>query len=250
MNTNYICVPNDIIKNTALKGAAFTVALYLYALHGANDKNSIKVKQATVAARCGNIDVRSVQNACDTLIAEGIIERDRTIRPDRTYGTYTYTLPEQTGSYTYIPKQAISIILNARNISNRLKSTLMRLYAILAMNRENYSNKFFKSYKGISAALCVSEKRAVNLVDILCKLRVLHKYLRKTKCGDYTHNRYYVSIFVTGTIKRKRRQKKRNGIRSTVSPSIRLFLKLRRPTNDAFLDSYDSTYYHVCQGFW
>lgn len=249
MNTNYIRVPNDIIKNTKLKGATFTVALYLYVLKGANGKNTFKVRQATVAARCGGIEVRSVQLACDTLVAEGIIERDRTIRADRSYGTYTYTLPEQTGSYTYISAQAIKIIMNA-DVSNRLKATLLRLYALCAMQRENYSNKFFKSYKGISAALCVSERRAVELVDILCKLRLLHKYLRKTKRGDYTHNRYYVSIFVTGTIKRKRRQKKRNGTANTVSPSIRLFLKLRRPTNDAFLDSYDSTYYHVCQGFW
>lgn len=248
MNTNYIRVPNNIIKNSKLKGAAFTVALYLYALRGAKRKSTFKVRQATVAARCGGIEVRSVQLACDTLIAEGIIERDRTIRPDGTYGTYTYTLPKQTGSYTYISKQAISIILNAQNISNRLKSTLMRLYAILAMYRKSHTNKFFKSYKGISAALCVSEKRAVDLVDILCKLRVLHKYLRKTKCGDYTHNRYYVSIFVTGTIK-KRRQKKRNGNANTVSPRVKLNSKARRLPNDVFLVIYDSTYYHVCQGF-
>lgn len=249
MNTDYIRVPNTIIKNNNLKGAAFTVALYLYALYGANSKNSFKVRQATVAARCG-IKVRSVQLACDTLAAEGIIERDRTIRPDRTYGTYTYTITNPTSSYTYIPKQAILIILNDTSSSARLKSTLLRLYAIFAMNRENNSNKFFKSYKGVSAALCVSEKRAVDLVDTLCKLRVLHKYLRKTKCGDYTHNRYYVSIFVTGTIKKKRRQKKRNGSANTVSPRVELNSKSRRLPNDAFLDSYDSTYYHVCQGFW
>ncbi len=249
MNTNYIRVPNDIVKNTKLKGAAFTVALYLYALKGANGKNTFKVRQATVAARCGGIKVRNVQLACDTLVAEGIIESDRTIRADRTYGTYTYTLPEHTGSYTYISAQAIKIIMNA-DVSNRLKATLLRLYALCAMQRENYSNKFFKSYRGISAALCVSEKRAVDLVDILCDLGVIHKYLRKTKKGDYTHNRYYVSVFVTGTIKKKRRQKKRNGIRTTVSPNIKLNSKIRRSANDAFLDSYDSTYYHVCQGFW
>ena len=249
MNSNYIRVPNDIIKNNKLKGAAFTVALYLYDLRNVKRKNTFKVRQSKIAERCGGIKVRSVQLACDTLVAEGIIERDKTIRANRTYGTYTYTITKQTGSYTYISTQAISRILTA-NLSNRLKATVLRLYALFAMYRENYTNTFFKSYKGISVALCVSEKRAVDVVDILCKLGLLRKCLRKTQKGDYTPNRYFVTAFVTGTIKRKRRQKKRNGTANTVSPSIRLFLKLRRPTNDAFLDSYDSTYYHVCQGFW
>lgn len=241
MNTDYIRVPNKIIKNTNLKGASFTVALYLCYKYAVEKGEPFPVKQSTIAMKCGNIDVRSVQNACDTLVAEGIIiERTRPCHNHK-LGTYTYTLPKQTGSYTYISKQAISIILNARNISNRLKSTLMRLYALFAMYRENYSHKFFKSYKGISAALCVSEKRAIDLVDILRKLRLVHKFLRKTKKGDYTHNRYYVSIFVTGSIKKKRGQKKRNGIRLTVSPRIKISTKLRRSANDAFLMFYDST---------
>lgn len=238
MNTNYVCVPNELIKNSNLSDSTFAVGLYLYALHQSYGENTIdasvvKVKQETIAAFCG-LSVDTVQRACVSLIKEGfIIDRTRAVRRDRTLGTYTYALRKfdcTRDRHTFIALRAIK----------RLTAKEMHLYALFAMWRTNNTNTFYHSLQDISVALTVSKAKVIALIKKLIELRLVRKQLRKTKCGDFTENKYFVICFVTSAII-KRRQKKRNGTRTTVSPKLKIYTKSRRFANDALLMFYNST---------
>ncbi len=239
INPQYIPIPNFYIENTNLSDSTFAVGLYLYALHQSYGENTIdasiiKVKQETIATFCG-LSVDTVQRACANLIAEGyIIDRTRAVRQDRTLGTYTYALRKfdcTCDRHTFIALRAIK----------RLTAKETHLYALFAMWRANNANTFYHSLQDVSAALTASKAKVITLIKKLIEIGLVRKQLRKTRCGDYTENKYFVVCFVTGTIKPKRRQKKRNGKANTVSPRIKRSTKLRRHNIDAFLMFYDST---------
>ena len=235
----YIPIPNFYIENKNLSDSTFAVGLYLYALHHSYGENTldasvVKVKQETIAASCG-LSVDTVQRACASLITEGyIIDRTRAVRRDRTLGTYTYALRKfdcNRDKYTLIARRAIE----------RLTAKETHLYALFAKYRANDTNTFYHSLQDVSVALAASRAKVIALIKKLIELGLVRKQLRKTRYRDYGENRYFVVSFVTGTLKPKGRQKKRNGIRLTVSPRIKISTKLRRSANDAFLMFYDST---------
>jgi len=235
----YIPIPNFLIENSNLSDSAFAVGLYLYSQHHSYGRNTddasiVKVKQETIAASCG-LSVDTVQRACASLIAEGfIIDRTRAIRRDGTLGTYTYALRKfdcNRDKYTFIALRAIKF----------LTAKEMHLYALFAKFKANYTNEFFHSLKDVSLALKASKAKVIALIKKLIEIGLVRKQLRKTNKHDYTENKYFVVCFVTGTLKKKRGQKKRNGVRPTVSPRSKISTKTRRHNNDDFLVYYNTS---------
>ena len=236
--TQYIPIPNFLIENSNLSDSAFAVGLYLYSQHHSYGRNTddasiVKVKQETIASFCG-ISVDTVQRACHALIAEGIIIGRTRECHDHKLGTYTYELhkfDQACDSYTYIYMRALT----------RLTAKEMHLYALFAKFKANYTNEFFHSLKDVSLALKASKAKVIALIKKLIEIGLVRKQLRKTNKHDYTENKYFVVCFVTGTLKKKRGQKKRNGVRPTVSPRSKISTKTRRHNNDDFLVYYNTS---------
>lgn len=193
---NYFYLPNAIITNTNLCYSDFAVVAYLYSLYGAYGHDTllgacIKVKQVTIAQSCG-ISVDSVSRAVKRLMDSGIIiGKQRTVREDRTLGTYIYTLQpfkREEHKHTLINKKA----------AGKLQPKELKVYSLFCMCRENFKNSFFHSYNDLAKLLKMKRREVSEIVGKLIGHGLIRKQLRKTKCGDYTENKYFIVTFICG----------------------------------------------------
>ncbi len=201
--SNYFCIPNSLILDKKLSASEFAVAAYLYSLYSAygHDNllgNCVKVKQSTIANVC-RISIDTVSRVCNKLMKYGIIlGRQRTIREDRTLGTYTYTLlrfSSEEQSYTLISKKAAGM----------LQPKELRVYSVFCLCRENYKNSFFHSYKDLTALIRIKKEDLISVINRLIHLGLIRKQKRKTYCGDYTENKYFIVVHSRGRVGRKKR---------------------------------------------
>ena len=244
---NYFYLPNSLILNTQLRCSDFAVAAYLYSLYSAYGYDTllgacVKVKQNTIAQAC-KISVDSVARACARLMKCGIIVgRERTIRSDGTLGTYTYTLQHfhtEEHKHTLISKKAAAM----------LQPKELRVYALFCLCRENYKNSFFHSYNDLAALLKMRKDDIIAAVNKLVSEGLIRKQRRRTHCGDYTENKYFIIVHSKGRITGKRRYKRKT---ATVLHLDRcqLSIEARPSTNKkSNLQANDNTVSLACQGF-
>lgn len=196
---NYFCLPNSLISNRALSASDFAVAAYLYSLATAYGSQtlvglSVKVKQVTIAERCG-ISVDTVKRAIARLSSQDIIlGKQRKAKFNKNLGTNTYILKSinKQDRYTRISKKAAAL----------LKPSELRVYAVFSMCKENYKNSFFHSLNDLCEILHTNKQQIIKTINIMIKKGVVRKQLRKTSCGDYTENKYFIVIQVHGSIKK------------------------------------------------
>lgn len=195
-HSSYFSLPNALILDKSLSSSDFAVAAYLYSLYSAYGYDSllggcIKVKQSTIAVVCG-ISTDTVSRACRRLMKYGIIiGRERTVRDNRTLGTYTYTLKRfEEHSYTYICKKAAGI----------LQPKELRVYSVFCLCRENYKNSFYHSYSDLISLIKIKKDELITVIGRLIYLGLVRKQKRKTHCGDYTENKYFIIVYAQGRI--------------------------------------------------
>lgn len=241
---NYFYLPNSLILNTQLRCSDFAVAAYLYSLYSAYGYDTllgacVKVKQNTIAQAC-KISVDSVARACARLMKCGIIVgRERTIRSDRTLGTYTYTLQHfhsEEHKHTLVSKKAAAM----------LQPKELRVYALFCLCRENYKNSFFHSYNDLAELLKMRKDDIIAAVNKLVSAGLIRKQKRRTHCGDYTENKYFIIVHSKGRITGSRKRKT-----ATVFHLGRCLLpKEVRPTSafKSYLQANDNTVSLACQG--
>lgn len=201
-HSSYFSLPNALILDKSLSSSDFAVAAYLYSLYSAYGYDSllggcVKVKQSTIAGVCG-ISTDTVSRACSRLMKYGIIiGRTRTVRDDRTLGTYTYTLKRfEEQSYTYISKKA----------ADTLQPKELKVYSVFSLCRENHKNSFYHSYSDLSSLIKIKKDELIAVIGKLIYLGLIRKQKRKTHCGDYTENKYFVVVYTQGRICRRKKR--------------------------------------------
>lgn len=241
--SNYFCIPNTLILDKKLSSSEFSVAAYLYSLYSAYGHDSllgscIKVKQSTIAEAC-RISVDTVARVCSKLMKKGIIlGRQRTVREDRTLGTYIYTLlrfsPEEQ-NYTLISKKAAGM----------LRPKELKVYSVFCLCRENYKNSFFHSYRDLCDLTGMKKEELISVITGLIQLGLIRKQKRRTHCGDYTENKYFIVVHARGRISRK----KRTAAASYLNRCSRLkaFETLLPKTIKTTHCIYDSIWERICQ---
>ncbi|WP_124098196.1 helix-turn-helix domain-containing protein [Ruminococcus sp. Marseille-P6503] len=201
VHSGYFSLPNSLILDKSLSSSDFAVAAYLYSLYSVYGYDTllggcVKVKQSTIAGVCG-ISTDTVSRVCKRLMKYGIIiERQRTIREDRTLGTYTYTLKRFEGqNYTLISKKAAGM----------LQPKELRVYSVFCLCRENFKNSFYHSYRDLTGLIQMKKEELIAVIGRLIHLGLIRKQKRKTRCGDYTENKYFIVVHSRGRISRKKR---------------------------------------------
>lgn len=202
---NYFRLPNYLLRYN-LSASELCVTAYLYSLQQAS-QNSCDVccRQEIIAQAC-HISIRTVARIIDKLIAKDIIiQKERKIRTDLSYGTYIYTLQPITNKRRYfrVPRKALPLLT-----PNEYRMYLW--FCCLADEK----NRFFQSYSELNDMLVGIErvgKRSdvINLVAKLASKKLILKNTKLNKCGDYTDNHYTVFVFGRLSI-RKRRPKFKN----------------------------------------
>ena len=203
---NYFCVPNTLIASRELTASDFAVGAYLYSLASAYGSEtllglSVRVKQTTIAEHC-NMSTDTVARAVARLMKQGIIiSKQRNVKENGYLGTYTYIVKpfnRNEHKYTKISKKA----------ANLLQPNELRVYALFCLCKENYKNSFYHSYNDLVALLGMKKQQIIKAVDKLITLGLVRKQKRKTACGDYTENKYFIVIQVRGGFKGKNGKKR------------------------------------------
>lgn len=202
---NYFCLPNFLIENTSLTASDFAVASYLYSLASVYGNStlvgaSVKVKQTTIADYC-HISTDTVARAVARLEKLGfIVSKQRAIKENRHLSTYTYILrpfDKAEHKYTRISKKAANI----------LQPNELRVYALFCLCKENGKNSFFHSYNDLTALLKKKKQQIIEVIAKLISMGVIRKQKRRTACGDYTENKYFIIIQVRGCFKKKAKKR-------------------------------------------
>lgn len=220
----YFAVPNIIATSDKLTASERAVATYLFSLahHSKimmNMEFLVKVKQSTIAERCG-ISTKTVSRTIDKLLRLGIIiKKMRTVKANRHLSTYIYVLrcPKAWDKFFYCDSKIIKL----------LSRSTLRTY-LLCCKCANSKASFFKSYSDLSKLIGIRRSEVIRVVKELVAMGILSVKKRKTKVGDYTENLYRLDLFNN---KRKKRvlapqPRKAKGTKTLNSNSIIINYKL------------------------
>lgn len=197
--TGGIRVPVKILDTKyALSKSALAVIIALYdTAQSVGQKTltgyEVKVRLSTLASRC-RVDVRTVSRCIASLIGRGlIIGRARTVRKDRTCGTYIYALPAER-TYFFLSRTAFRLILDAA--PQALKTYLY------CVNSAGNSRSFYHSFSDMATSLGTKRSDIMKHIAVLEQLRLIQRrrksFLRQPR--RLTENTYIV--FLCGRISR------------------------------------------------
>lgn len=198
MKHSYITLPNSIVSHNLSR----CETAILIMLHDVAQKYGtrtmlgydVKVKQATLAAKCG-VAIKTINRCVASLISKGyILGQRRTVREDRTLSTYVYSLPN-ISKFFYIPRKALKLVL-----SDSPSALREYLYCCKSKTQNGY---FYHSYNDISDTLGIKRSDVIRHIAMLEAVGAIKKCRKKTASGRYTENTYIVFRFSTGTIKEK-----------------------------------------------
>ncbi len=179
----------------------FAVACKLYSLvngYTRLSKNGYEVciKQETIAAVC-KCSVASVKRSVRRLEEMGIITyKYRLDGSDGHLGAYHYALKPYDLSKDYF------YINNKKAYSSDLKPKLFYVYAVFCKLICNDIARFYQPLNDLVNILNLNKNSVCSLIKELIEKGLIRKQRKKTRCGDYTDNTYFVVLRVVGNIKK------------------------------------------------
>lgn len=193
MKKNIVRIPNSFIEMFRLRPAELKLACVFYSLiHRNTARNmlgfNIVVRQDTLARLCG-FSVSTVQRTVSKLIACGFItSQRRTVTSSGIQGTYSYTV------------KAISVDSNYfvmdKNLLSGVNGQAFIMYATFCKLAERRFRRFYQSLNDLSRLTGMSKKDVIKAVKKLISARLVRKYMKKTKAGDFTDNTYEVCVYI------------------------------------------------------
>ena len=144
----------------------------------------VRIKQATIAQKCGIKKIETVGNIICQLQRKGVIERvSRPHKINGQLGTYIYKLKE-------IPSKGFFKI--KRYILGKLNGVQLRMYLFVcrAVTKKNDS---WNSFNDISRALQIGRNKVIAVINELVEMGYIRKLKVLKKDGSYSDNHYSVS---------------------------------------------------------
>lgn len=199
-----------------------------------DDAAAVKVKQSTIAQKCGIKAVQTVAKVIALLSEKELVEPlKREIKANKHKGTYVYTVKK-------LPTED-SFFFVDRHVFGRLIPRQMMIYLFLCKSYSNKLKDSWNSYNDISNQTGMKRETVIKTISELEVMKLIAKSKRKSKWNNrvYVDNHYQIIFFVRGKI-------------SKVCKKIaRLHCKYSRTekllNNSHKLNSYNSTYLKNCQ---
>lgn len=185
MNNNIFetYIDNDGKEKLKLTSAQMRILAMLYSLNR-SVKYRAKVRQSTLAKKCG-VSISSVKRNIDELWKKGhILGKIRELRNDGTLGTYTYILPGiPKRGYFYVSRQALLM----------LKKTQTRMYLFLCKCARSKTYDCWNSFNDIANALKISRNSTVKSIRELVELKLVEKMHNFNRNGAFNDNTYIIT---------------------------------------------------------
>ncbi len=191
---------------------------------------AVKVKQSTIAQKCGIKAVQTVAKVI-ALLAEKelVVPLKREIKANRHKGTYVYTIKND--SFFFVD----------RHVFGRLVPRQMMIYLFLCKAYSSKMKDSWNSYNDIADQTGMKRETVIKTISELEAMKLITKCKRKSKWNKrvYVDNHYQIIFFVRGKI------------RKVCKKIARLHCKYSRTekllNNSQKLNSNNSTYLQNCQ---
>ncbi len=214
MKLSYIKIPNEIL-DIDLTANELAVLFYLSSIY-VSKRDSVCVKQSTIANKCGIKTAQTVSRITASLSDNGLIECRRCIYDNNSTGMiyYTLKLPKASKGYFVVQRQ----ILN-----EQLTPVQLRAYLFICRSLSPALGRCWNSYNDLAKLLGTSRGKAIELVAQLVKKNVITKQKIKTRKNKrvYGDNHYTVVRYASHRRIRRRNQGKKTGLLSFKSSPFR-----------------------------
>lgn len=189
MKLSYIKLPNEILEMN-LTAKEMAVLFYLSSIY-ASGRDTVCVKQSTIAKKCGIKTTQTVSKITTSLSDKGLIICRRCLYENNSTGMIYYTLKLPTASTGYFSVQ--------RQILNeQLTPVQLRAYLFICRSLSPTLGRCWNSYNDLAKLIGTSRGKAIEIVAQLVRKNVITKQKIKTRQNKrvYGDNHYTVVCYV------------------------------------------------------
>lgn len=168
---------------------------------------AIKVKQATIASKCGIKAVQTVSKVITSLTEKSLVEPvKRSVKRNGYKGTYMYKVKK-------LPTEN-SFFFVDRSVFGQLNPRQMIIYLFICKSYNTQICDCWNSYNDIAAQTGMKRETVIQTIAELEALKLIRKSRRKSRDNRrvYVDNHYILIVYLKGTIKGRKRK--------AVAPSI------------------------------
>ena len=238
MKLSYIKLPNEILEMN-LTANELAVLFYLSSIY-AHGRDSVCVKQSTIAKKCGIKTTQTVSKITTSLSEKGLIICRRCLYENNSTGMIYYTLKLPTASKGYFSVQ--------RHILNEhLSPAQLRAYLFICRSLSPSLGVCWNSYNDLAKLIGISRSKAIEIIAQLTKKNVIRKQKIKTLTNRrvYGDNHYTVVCYVPHRPIHKRSYGKKIGLPSCTSSPAGQSANLS--VTNIFRVSHNTTEKAICQ---
>ncbi|MCH5324299.1 MAG: helix-turn-helix domain-containing protein [Eubacterium sp.] len=173
---SFFRLPNRLFS-AELSNNEFTVFSYLLSVHSNIKSQSgtfIRVRQSTIAQKCGIKTTQTVSRIISSLMKKGYISHVlRAYRADRLNGTNTYVIPAE-----YVVPASDYTVLKRTVFSYGLSPAQLKVYFFVIKSIDRKLGYMYNSYSDIAHALKLKRDDVMKIINQLVLLRRIRKIRR------------------------------------------------------------------------
>ena len=162
------------------------------------DGTAVKVKQATIAQKCGLKAVQTVSKVIDSLAAKGlVVPVKRSTKANGYKGTYIYEVKK-------LPTND-SFFFVDRSVFGKLVPRQLMIYLFICKSFSLQLKDCWNSYNDIAAQTGMKRETIIETISELEQLKLLRRNKRKAKDNKrvYVDNHYFLIMYVRGKIRKQ-----------------------------------------------
>ena len=206
-----LCKLSNSIFDLKLSASELTVYAYMCSLPSEyimlDGAAVMKVKQATIASKCGIKAVQTVSKVITSLIEKSLVEPvKRSVKRNGYRGTYMYKVKKLSteNSFFFVD----------RSVFGQLVPRQMMIYLFICKSYNSQLADCWNSYADISAQTGMKRETVIQTIVELEAMKFIRKSKRKSRENRrvYVDNHYILILYVKGTFKGRKRK--------AVAPSI------------------------------
>ena len=193
------------IFSLGLDTKELSVYAYLCSLPSVQDmldgKATVKVKQSTMAEKCGIKAVQTVVRIIRSLKEKGLVEpMERSTKSDHHKGTYTYAVTKQ-------PTEKEYFVVD-RHVLGTLNPRQMTVYLFLCKAYSNVLRDSWNSYNDIAAQLRMKRETVIQTISELAELKAIVRMRRKSRENRrvFVDNHYQIIFYIPGRIRKGKKK--------------------------------------------
>ena len=162
---------------------------------------AVKVKQATIASKCGIKAVQTVAKAITSLAEKSLVEPvKRSVKRNGYKGTYMYKVKKLStdNSFFFVD----------RSVFGQLVPRQMMIYLFICKSYNSQICDCWNSYKDISVQTGMKRETVIQTIAELEALKLIRKSCRKSRENRrvYVDNHYILILYVKGSFKGRKRK--------------------------------------------